>query len=196
MANVPKKIEVPYNIIIELFRLANISYSELPTEDDLQNLLITIKSKLASGQKGQDTIKNLFSIDPSDHEITTTGKEASILVVDDLVMVTYQLSILLSKLGYKVTLARSAPEALSFFKSNYYSYVLMDLHMPEKNDGLFLLQTLRSKILKEHLSTKIIVMSGMADNETIEFLLANGATSFIEKDENWKREILNCINKV
>lgn len=196
MANAPKKIEVPYSIIAELFRLANIGFSQVPTNEEFQNLVITIRSKLASGAKNQDTIKNLFSIDPTEHEMDITEKSASILVVDDLVMVTYQLSILLSKLGYKVTLARSAPEALSFFKSNYYNYVLMDLHMPEKNDGLFLLQTLRNKILKEALSTKIIVMSGMADDETIEFMLSNGATSFIEKDENWKREILNCINKV
>jgi CheY-like chemotaxis protein len=96
---------------------------------------------------------------------------------------------------YKVALARSAPEAISLFKSTSFKYVLMDLHLPEKEDGYYLLHAIKEKIDMENLDTKIIVMSGIAEASSVEYCLNHGATSFVEKNDDWKKEIINCLNK-
>jgi CheY-like chemotaxis protein len=193
MNNAPEKIEVSYNLIRELFTCVNLKNSVPPTEEELQKLVLTIREKLTLFDKDNfEPIRSLFSLEPLKKD---ERDENSILVVDDLVMVTYQLSILLSKMGYKVTLARSAPEAISHFKSSEFRYVLMDLYLPEKEDGLFLLHSIKNKVDMEKLDTKIIVMSGIADASSVEYCLNHGASSFVEKNDDWKKEILKCLEK-
>lgn len=190
MNNQPEKTEINYNILKELFNLTDIQHNDPPTDVDMQNLLQKVKNILSnSPQLNKDSfkpIKNLFSIDDDN--------KRNLLVVDDLVLVTYQVSMLLSKIGYKVTLARSAPEAISIFKTNSFDYVLMDLHLPDKEDGISLLQKLSNEIRMENLKTKIIVMSSLAEPESVRYCVRNGASSFIEKNEDWKKEIVNCLN--
>jgi CheY-like chemotaxis protein len=193
MDNIPEKVNVNYNLLKELFLSAGIKNSIPPTEEELQQLVLTIREKLSTIEKDHfEPIRNLLALDPIERDEKVKN---NILVVDDLVMVTYQLSILLSKMGYKVTLARSAPEAISHFKSHLFSHVLMDLYLPEKEDGLFLLSSLKNKIDMENLPTKIIVMSGTANASSVEYCLNNGARTFVEKNDDWKKEILRCIEK-
>lgn len=197
MQKSPKTLEINYKFINELFKLAKVKHSSPPSEEELQQLVLTIQEKLSSLEKVEqnkyESLRTLFSLGPDIEKNATEGK---ILVVDDLVMVTYQLSILLSKIGYNVSLARSAPEAISTFKSTNFDYVLMDLHMPEKEDGFYLLNALKNKIEMENLSTKVVVMSGIAEASSVEYCLNNGACSFIEKNEDWKKEIVNCLSKL
>lgn len=200
MGNTPQKVEVNYYLFKELFKIAGVKCSFPPTDIELNQLILTIQEKYSILDKkdNEDIVKahHLLSLDPIPKNLKPVDKERTILVVDDLVMVTYQLSILLSKIGYKVALARSAPEAISYFKSSPYKYVLMDLHLPEKEDGLFLLHSIKNKIYLEDLNTKIIVMSGMADASSVEYCLNNGATSFIEKNEDWKKAIVQCLDRL
>lgn len=193
----PKKLEINYKFVNELFNLAKVSHSSPPTEEECQQLVLSIQEKISTLEKMEqnkvESLQTLFSLGP---DIDKTATEGKILVVDDLVMVTYQLSILLSKIGYNVSLARSAPEAVSTFKSSNYDYVLMDLHMPEKEDGFYLLNALKNKIEMENLRTKVVVMSGIADAASVEYCLNNGACSFIEKNDDWKKEIVNCLSKL
>jgi CheY-like chemotaxis protein len=200
MSNHPERVEVNYNLLMELFRIVGVKHSLQPTDDELHQLMLTMQEKLSTLDKKEkqelEKIHDLLALDPVPKHVKPPEKSQSILVVDDLVMVTYQLSILLSKIGYKVNLARSAPEAISFFKSSYYKYVLMDLHLPEKEDGMFLLHSLKNKIDMEALDTKIIVMSGMADAASVEYCLNHGAHSFIEKNEDWKKDIIDCLNSL
>jgi len=188
----PQKIEVNYNILRELFDLTGLQYNVYPNDVDMQNLLQKVKGLISNSSQTNKQhfkpIKDLFSI--------TDDNKHNILVVDDLVLVTYQLSILLSKMDYKVTLARSAPEAISIFKTTPFDYVLMDLHLPNKEDGISLLQKLSNEIRMENLKTKIIVMSSLADPESVRFCIKNGASSFVEKNEDWKKEIVECLNKI
>ncbi|MEW5820196.1 MAG: response regulator [Cyanobacteriota bacterium] len=200
MGNIPKNVEVSYKLINELFKIVGVRHSAPPTEEEFQQLILTIQEKL-SALKNQEkeefeSIRDLLSLEPLKKSQIETKEKISILVVDDLVMVTYQLSILLSKMGYKVSLARSAPEAISLFKSTPFKYVLMDLHLPEKEDGYYLLHSIKEKIDMENLETKIIVMSGIAEASSVEYCLNHGATSFVEKNDDWKKEIINCLNRL
>ena len=200
MADSPKIVEINYNLLKELFKIADVKYSDPPTEEELQQLTLSLQEKinyLNNLEKSNfDSIRNIFSIDPLPKEHQANKKDNSILVVDDLVMVTYQLSILLSKIGYQVSLARSAPEAISIFKSKIFKYVLMDLHLPEREDGYYLLRSIKEKIEMEGLNTKIMVMSGIAEASSVEYCLTHGASSFVEKDDNWKKEIVKYLNQL
>lgn len=71
----------------------------------------------------------------------------------------------------------------------------MDFYMPEKEDGMLLLNSINTKITQEKSDTKVIIMSGMADAKSVEYCLNNGAHSFVEKNEDWKKEITACLTK-
>jgi DNA-binding NarL/FixJ family response regulator len=71
----------------------------------------------------------------------------------------------------------------------------MDLYLPEKEDGLFLLHSIKNKIDMEKMDTKIIVMSGVADAASVEYCLTHGASAFVEKNDDWKKEIIKCLEK-
>lgn len=197
MSNKPDKIEVNLSLLKELFHIAGLKNSFPPTEEEIQQLVLALQEKVSFQEKDYfEPIRSLLSLDKDDKPKEKSTQTKHILVVDDLVMVTYQLSILLSKMGYKVSLARSAPEAISIFKSDKFRYILMDLYLPEKEDGLFLLHSIVKKINMENLPTKIIVMSGIADAASVEYCLNNGAHSFVEKSEDWKKEILKSLEKM
>lgn len=197
MTNRPEKVEVNFSLLKELFHIAGLKNSVPPTEEEMQHLVLTLQEKVYTKNKDEfEPIRNLLTLDIESEPQGKGDPAKHILVVDDLVMVTYQLSILLSKMGYKVTLARSAPEAISLFKSDNFKYILMDLYLPEKEDGLFLLHSIVNKINMENLPTKTIVMSGIADASSVEYCLNNGANSFVEKSEDWKKEILKCLEKI
>ncbi|MGD9580180.1 MAG: response regulator [Vampirovibrionia bacterium] len=199
MGNIPDKVDINYKLINELFKIVGVKHSIPPTDTELQQLILKVKETITALEnkdyKELETIRNLFSLDKVETNKVNKQK-TSILVVDDLVMVTYQLSILLSKIGYQVSLARSAPEGISIFRSSSFKYVLMDLHLPEKEDGYYLLHSIKDKIDMENLDTKIIVMSGIAEASSVEYCLTHGATSFVEKNEDCKIEIINRINKI
>ncbi len=72
----------------------------------------------------------------------------------------------------------------------------MDLHLPEREDGYYLLRSVKEKIEMEGLNTKIMVMSGIAEATSVEYCLTHGASSFVEKDDNWKKEIIKYLNQL
>jgi CheY-like chemotaxis protein len=199
VSEIPDKVEIGFDLLKQLFDTVGVDFSVPPTEEEFQSLVIKVQERFVMHETQHaevfEPICNLLSIDKPEKSAVSLIDEDSVLVVDDLVMVTYQLSMLLSKMGYKVTLARSAPEAISLLKRNQYKYILMDFYMPEKEDGMLLLNSINTKITQEKSDTKVIIMSGMADAKSVEYCLNNGAHSFVEKNEDWKKEITACLTK-
>ena len=94
-------------------------------------------------------------------------------------------------------LARSAPEAFSIFEERGpFDFVLMDLFMPNKEDGISLLTNLKNLILEKELQTKVIVMSATKDINAIEEVIELGADSFLEKGQNWKSDLIETLQNL
>ncbi|MGD9579864.1 MAG: response regulator [Vampirovibrionia bacterium] len=182
------QVEVSQNLIKELFQTAGIAAPENLSNEDIITLIKAVK-----------TLQNKDTLPPSteDINITQEPKTSSVLVVDDLGLVVYQLSLLLTKSGYNVMLARSAPEAFSIFEERGpFDYVLMDLFMPNKEDGLSLLSNIKTLINADNLGTKVIVMSATKDLEAIDEVITLGADSFLEKGQNWKSDLIETIQSL
>lgn len=180
--------EASQSLIKELYGLVNLEAPGEITNESLIKLIKAIKTKLSPNM-----------LPPSTEELESTEESTSksILVVDDLGLVVYQLSLLLTKSGYNVLLARSTPEALAIYEEKGpFDYVLTDLFMPNKEDGVELLTKIKSMAEEKNLNTKVIVMSATKDLEAIEEVISLGADSFLEKGQNWKIDLIETLENL
>jgi CheY-like chemotaxis protein len=179
------QLEISSKILKELFSLAKLGYPESINDENFTALVNSLKEIIK---------KDDVSADSGEESAADTK---SILVVDDLGLVVYQLSLLLTKNGYNVVLARSSPEAFTIFEERGpFDIVLMDLFMPNKEDGTELLHKVKTSITENKLSTKVIVMSSTKDIDAIEEVIMLGADSFLEKGQNWKVDLLETLENL
>jgi len=119
-----------------------------------------------------------------------------ILIVDDLEISLYQLNLLLTKSGYNVCIARSVDEALDQFKKQGFEYVLLDLYIPEAEDGLRVLETLNNSEKAKAYNTKVIIVSGTDNKDLINKCMEKGANEFISKSPDWHKNILRHLKQL
>ena len=100
-----------------------------------------------------------------------------ILIVDDEDSMLQFLSILLTKEGYEVTVARSGREALAKAEEENYDIVVTDIKMPGEIDGLGVL----AGIKKIDPSTPVVIRTAFASQKTAIEALNRGAYQYIEK---------------
>jgi len=118
---------------------------------------------------------------------------ANILLVDDLELSVFQLGKLLASCGYSSCVARSVEEAIDQYKKHDFQYVIVDLFLPNPEDGLNLIDTVKSFEKTKTNDTKIIVISGSDDKRLINECFVKGANEFISKLPDWHKRILQHI---
>lgn len=164
--------------IIRLFQLADIKLPEQPSSQDISKVIVELEKKLST---------SAFLKSELNSENTP-----SILVVDDLEVSIHQLSILLTRCGYNVHIARSREEAIHQLKKHSYQYILLDLFLPDPEDGLSLIESISSS---KNEDMKVIIMSGADDKKLINQCFLKGADEFVEKNPEWHINILNHIRQ-
>ncbi len=129
----------------------------------------------------------------NNNEQDALNEKGNILLIDDLETSIHQLSIILRKSGYNIYIARNKEEAFDCFKKHYFSFVFLDLFLPEARDGFEILESfVNSEKTKEN-DTKLILISGTEDKELINKAFLKGANEFIGKDSLWHKKILKYI---
>jgi CheY-like chemotaxis protein len=118
----------------------------------------------------------------------------AILVVDDLGVITYQLSVLLSKLEIDVDCSQEIYDAVNKFKKRKYAYVVMDLFIPTEREGFILLTELRKLALAYDVKTVIGVITASPRKEIEQQCRARGADFFLEKNNEWQSNLLNIMS--
>ena len=166
----------------KLFDLAGISIPNEITSEVISQALLEIEKKLLPSSSIKSEIELEYV--------------PNILVVDDLELSIQHLSLLLTKSGYNVHIARSFDEAMHQFSKRNYDYILVDLFLPEPEDGLELIETLATSEKSEKDGTKIIVISGTDNKSLINECFIRGAGEFIEKSSDWHDKILKYIRKL
>lgn len=144
--------------------------------DDINKALIAIERKMGS-----------FA-----GEAMTVPAEFNILVVDDLELSIYQFNQLLKKVGIVPTVARNKVEALAELKKKKFDYIVVDLFLPDAEDGIELIDEC-IKLREAKRTNKIIVMSGTDDKNLIEKCYKLGIDEFVPKSSNWHDQILKFI---
>ena len=105
------------------------------------------------------------------------GKGESILVVDDQKNQREIALQLLTKLGYRVTVAESGEKAVQYLENNSVDLILLDMIMEPGINGL---ETFK-KIKKIHPDQKAIIASGYSENKHVKEAQALGAGQYIKK---------------
>lgn len=147
------------------------------TVDDINKALILIERKFLSF---------------SNSDAMTVPAEFNILIVDDLELSIYQFNQLLKKVGIVPTVARNKIEALAELKMKKFDYIVVDLFLPDAQDGLELIEE-SIKLRDAKRTNKIIVMSGTDDKDLIEKCYKLGIDEFVPKSSNWHDQILKFI---
>ncbi len=164
----------------QLKKLIDLSGMDVAVEhavsDDITKALISIERKILSF--GSDAM--------------TVPAEFNILIVDDLELSIYQFNQLLKKVGIVPTVARNKDEAVAELKKKKFDFIVVDLFLPDAQDGLELIEECIN--LREAKKTnKIIVMSGTDDKSLVEKCYKLGIDEFVPKSSNWHDQILKYI---
>lgn len=116
-----------------------------------------------------------------------------VLIIDDLGVVTYQLSVLFKHAGYLPVTSKEIYEAVDKFKRQSYDYVIMDLFIPTEREGFILLGELKKIAAARNDSTVIGVMSASSRKDHKQTCQKQGAAFYIEKVDDWQKELFKLI---
>jgi DNA-binding NtrC family response regulator len=103
-------------------------------------------------------------------------KDATILLVDDEVVFTNNMSKLLTKRGYRVTAVNSGEDALRALQENSFDVMVLDLKMPGM-DGIATMHEMR----KLELSTEVLILTGHGSIDTALEAIQLGAYDYVTK---------------
>ena len=167
--------------------------------DLLKDLILDIKRKME--QIRTEAIESVTNPKPKKQEnnLESDGMEESngksILIVDDLGVITYQLGVMFRNLGYEVTIAKEIYDAISKYKKNNYKLVIMDLFIPTDREGFLLLDELVKLSKMNDNNTVIGVMTASSKKEHRQLCMKKGADFYIEKVEDWQNELIEYCEK-
>ncbi|MDD3013514.1 MAG: response regulator [Candidatus Gastranaerophilales bacterium] len=186
-------IELDSKFIENLFGLADMPSPGEVKLEDLHNVVNKIKSKLnktalsSAGMHSQSSL-NSSSANTGDD----SSRPKSVLVVDDLGIITYQLDILFKRMDFEVTISQEINDAIDKYKKQDFGYAVIDLFIPTEREGFILLDELKKLCLLCKLNTKIIVMTASSKLEYQEKCLNRGADFYIEKSPGWQKRVMDA----
>lgn len=167
--------------------------------DLLKDLILDIKRKMdriktetiesLSSPKKRDSIV-ASGDNPEDEENTKT-----VLIVDDLGVITYQLGVMFRNLGYEVVIAKEIYDAITKYKKQKFKIVIMDLFIPTDREGFILLDELVKLSKMNELNTIIGVMTASSKKEHRQLCMKKGADFYIEKVEDWQNQLIEYCEK-
>jgi len=187
-------IEIDSDFLKKFFELADMPVPKEVELEKLNNVVEVVKGKL-------DAITSLVNVSAKDSGNTPALQTNSakiiddcprlktVLVVDDLGIVTIQLESVLKKLGFEVTVSRELFDAIEKFKAKDFGYTITDLFIPTEREGYILIDEIKKLSLLCKLNTKIIVMSASNKKEHKDSCMNRGAKHYVEKAQGWQQRI-------
>lgn len=164
--------------------------------DLLKDLILDIKRKM--DRIKTETIEEMSSprkktsiANYDDDEVPSK----SVLIVDDLGVITYQLGVMFRNLGYEAIIAKEIYDAISKYKKQHFDLVIMDLFIPTDREGFILLDELVKLTKMNDVNTVIGVMTASSKKEHRQLCMKKGADFYIEKVEDWQNELMEFCQK-
>lgn len=136
-----------------------------------------------------------FGEDMSEEDTFNLPKK-NILIIDDLGVITYQLSVLFQQYNYDVVTSKEIYDAIEKFKKQSFDLVIMDLFIPTEREGFILLEELKKIASSKQKPTQIGVMSASAKKEHKQLCKMKGAEFYVEKIDDWQKELFGVIQKL
>lgn len=154
------------------------------------------KSSAPAPAAKQPTPPSMNAYEPAGSDDGFNLPKKSILIIDDLGVITYQLGVLFKQYKYEVDTSKEIYDAIEKFKKQSFDLVLMDLFIPTEREGFILLEELKKIALSKQKPTKIGVMSASAKKEHKQLCKMKGAEFYVEKIDDWQKELFNIIKNV
>ena len=118
-----------------------------------------------------------------------------VLIVDDLGVITFQLETLFTKYNYEVTVSQEIYDAITKFKRGNFDLVITDLFIPTEREGFLLLGELKKMASLRQQNVKIGVITASVKKEHKIACRQKGVTFYMEKTNNWQKELIEiCKN--
>lgn len=114
-------------------------------------------------------------------------KKADILMVDDEVVFTTNMSRLLTGRGYQVTTVKNGEEAIATLKQKPFDVMVLDLKMPVM-DGITTLQQMKAL----NVFTEVLILTGHGSMDTAFQAIEMGAYDYVTKP----CEIAELVSKI
>jgi two-component system, response regulator RegA len=114
-------------------------------------------------------------------------KKADILLVDDEVVFSTNMSKLLTTRGYQVTTVKNGEEAIAILKKKPYDVMVLDLKMPVM-DGITTLQQMKTL----GLLTEVLILTGHGSMDTAFQAIEMGAYDYVTKP----CEVTDLVSKI
>lgn len=167
----------------QLFNLIKISgidaNPDLADENTVSKALIAIERKL-----------NFFNYPLS----FFTAENLNVLIVDDMELSIFQLTSMLKKIGMNVYVARNKEEAISEFKKKHFDYLIVDLFLPDAEDGFSVVEEANRLKNEENKNFKTLVVSGTDDKQMVQKCYTLGVDEFIPKQPDWHEKVMKFIS--
>lgn len=217
MAEDKIKIELEKATMEDFFQIAGLNMPEFVSEKEFKSALTMVKSQLSQPSmtahantepvyRTADAPTSLKEPEPkfvsSQKNIqdaasqmqTNIIRPRSILVVDDLGIIIYQLNLLFKRLNFDVVTSQDTSDAIEKFKAKDFGYAILDLYIPTEREGFYLIDEIKKISLLCKLNTKIIVMSATSKEAFKVKAVQHGANLFIEKAQGWQKKIVEaCV---
>ena len=187
-----EKIELNKDSLAKLFALAGMEMPDNVDEEQIAKLQENLKKKQTPNvvEKIEETPKTINII----NEYLKGGEEQrrpkTVLIIDDLGVIVYQLELLFKKMGFEVTTSNRVNDCIAKFKKKDFGYVIMDLFLPTEKEGFLLLDELKKLVLLCKLDTKIVVMTASSKADYKINCKNRGADYYIEKTQGWQNELI------
>lgn len=168
---------------------------------DAQDSVKSLEKEKNSYSNKKDTQPHLSSpsfVDnsSSDDNFELNLPKKNIFVIDDLGVITYQLSVLFQQFNYEVVTSKEIYDAIEKFKKQNFDWVVMDLFIPTEREGFILLEELKKISLSKPKATKIGVMSASTKKEHKQLCKMKGAEFYIEKVDDWQKDLIRVIKEI
>ena len=133
------------------------------------------------------------NIDSTEDEKLDLSRANNVLLVDNLGVITYQVQMIMERLGFRITVTKDVYGALSLFEDKDFDFVLMDLLIPTEREGFILLAELQNIAKRKGVNPIIGVMSVAGKKELKNESLERGADFYIEKSYNWQQRLTDIV---
>ena len=162
----------------KIFELAGFKDVEEATQADIKKALIEIERKL-----------NFFATSNLMHK----EDKFNIMIVDDLELSIFQFNQLLKKMGTTPNVARNKEEAIAELKKKEFDYIIVDLYLPDLQDGLSLISEIMKYKKEKNQNYRVIAISSTDEEKIIQQVYSLGVDEFITKSDNWHNEVLKYV---
>ncbi len=190
-------IDLDEDFLKRFFDLTGDKLPDTITLVSLKKQVLNIKERfrtiLADSSGASANVPNLSNLDSGDDDKLDLSRSNNVLLVDNLGVITYQVQMIMERLGFRITVTKDVYGALSLFEDKDFDFVLMDLLIPTEREGFILLAELQNIARQKGVNPIIGVMSVAGKKELKTDSIERGADFYIEKSYNWQQRLTDIV---